>query len=187
VAEFESAGLGLLYGAVRLVPVRDEWEAIGADLCCDVAAALDQLAIAVEHVGSTAVPSMLAKPVLDLAVGVQDASGIALVQDRLEQRGWSYRGDAGEQGGHVFVLETRPKFRVAHVHVVEHQGTQWRRYLSLRTLLRDSPDARRRYASTKVDLAARFAGDNGHRQYTEAKGDVIAALLDDAPRDDART
>lgn len=60
----------------------------------------------------------------------------------LEQVGYQFRGDAGDQGGLAFVLEDHPKHRVAHLHVVDHGGEQWRHYLTFRDLLLMNADAR---------------------------------------------
>jgi GrpB-like predicted nucleotidyltransferase (UPF0157 family) len=95
--------------------------------------------------------------------------------ERLEADGWIYRGDAGEDGGHVFVLEARPFVRVAHLHVVEYQGRQWRNYIRFRDLLRRSPEAREQYETVKVALAARERSNR--RAYTTGKTDVITTLL----------
>jgi GrpB-like predicted nucleotidyltransferase (UPF0157 family) len=118
---------------------------------------------------------LLAKPIVDLAVGVSEPNSIAALRGRLENFGWIYRGDAGDDGGHVFVLEARPWYRVAHLHVVELGGSQWDDYLRLRDLLRRSSDARDRYSAVKLQLSTEFRGDR--KAYTEGKSDVVRSLL----------
>ena len=88
------------------------------------------------------------------------------------------RGDAGANGGHVFVLETNPCNRVAHVHVVDYDGEQWRNYLRLRDLLRRSSTARARYESVKQQLASEFGDDR--TAYTDGKTNVVNMLLHEA-------
>ena len=95
----------------------------------------------------------------------------------LQASGWIYRGDAGANGGHVFVLEARPWHHVAHLHVVDHGGEQWRNYLQLRDLLRRSPDARARYESVKRQLANEIGDDR--KAYTDGKTGIVGELLDD--------
>jgi GrpB-like predicted nucleotidyltransferase (UPF0157 family) len=132
----------------------------------------------VERVGSTAVPGLLAKPILDFVVGVDAGNGALTVKPLLESAGWEYRGDAGNDGGLVFVLATRPLHRVAHAHVVEYCGAQWRSYLMLRDRLRADPRARESYGAAKLDLCALFPTDR--HAYTNGKTAVIRALLDDS-------
>jgi GrpB-like predicted nucleotidyltransferase (UPF0157 family) len=97
------------------------------------------------------------------------------VTARLRADGWIYRGDAGDQGGHIFVLESRPWHRVAHLHVVDHDGDQWRAYLRFREVLRRSPQARERYEAVKLRLAAQRPIDR--RAYTNGKTAVVTSIL----------
>jgi len=170
-----TAGLGLDYDAIRLDRTTDAWLAAGAELRNQVAEALDGLVTEVEVIGSSSVLGLLAKPIIDVAVGLDATQSISPVTARLQAEGWIYRGDAGSDGGHVFVRETRPWHRVAHLHVVEHNGSQWRNYLSFRDLLRRSPEARERYEAVKLALAGRQPTDR--RAYTSGKTEVVTSLL----------
>jgi GrpB-like predicted nucleotidyltransferase (UPF0157 family) len=100
----------------------------------------------VQHVGSTAVPDLPAKPILDIAAGVATFDAIREISRRLARIGYLYRGDHGDAGGHLFVIESAPDIRTIHLHVVQHSGTQWRDYLAFRDLLRHTPAICRRYA-----------------------------------------
>ncbi len=171
------AGLGLDYGTVRLERTTEDWMLAGARLREEVAQTLGALVGGVEQVGSSSVPGLLAKPIVDLAVGLATDHALTTVIDRMESSGWIYRGDAGDDGGHVFVLEVRPWHRVAHVHAVEHEGVQWRDYLRFRDLLRRSPEARDRYEAVKLRLAQQHANDR--KAYTDGKTKVVSDLLDE--------
>lgn len=171
-----AAGLGLDYTALRLERTTEAWLAAGAELRSRVEQALDGATAGVEAVGSSAVLTLLAKPIIDLAVGLAADQPIGPVIERLESDGWIYRGDAGADGGHVFVLETRPWHRVAHLHAVEFDGPQWRDYLRLRDLLRTSPAARERYEVVKLRLADRGVD---RRSYTSGKTALVTSLLGD--------
>ncbi len=168
-------GLGLDKDTLRLARTTPAWIAAGEQLREQVAAQLVGLVADVEQIGSSSVLDLLAKPIIDLAVGLTADQELAPVRAVFELGGWIYRDDAGEQGGHVFVYETRPLHRVAHLHVVEHEGRQWRHYLHLRDLLRTSADARAEYESVKLELC-RLVGDD-RAAYTEGKTDVIRRLL----------
>jgi GrpB-like predicted nucleotidyltransferase (UPF0157 family) len=168
-------GLGLEYGQLALLRTRPGWLDCGAQLRAHLAAVLTDHHTAVEHVGSTSVAGLLAKPIVDLAVGIAASPAFDPLSARLEQDGWIYRGDAGDEGGHVFVLESQPWFRVAHVHVVPFAGDQWVNYLRFRDLLRDSPEARLAYEATKLQLAN--AVGNDRMAYTDGKTNVVRDLL----------
>ena len=170
-----AAGLGLDYGAIRLDRTTEAWLAVGAELRNRVAEALDGLAADVEVIGSSSVPGLLAKPIIDLAVGLDANQSLSPVTARLQADGWIYRGDAGSDGGHVFVRETRPWHRVAHLHVVDHDGRQWQNYLRFRDLLRRSPDARERYEAVKLKLAQEEPTDR--KAYTRGKTEVVTSLI----------
>ena len=81
----------------------------------------------------------------------------------------------------MFLLVARPGRRLAHVHVVDHEGEQWRNYLALRDLLRRSPAARARYEAVKQQLWDEVGDDRD--AYTEGKTAVIRSLLDEARGD----
>ena len=179
VDRFAAVGLGLDRGRVDLVEVRPEWAPLAGAVCAELAGALGDRVIGIEHVGSTAVAGLIAKPILDLAV--RTAAGIAPLTLRplLEGRGWQYRGDAGQDGGLVFVLETRPAHRVAHVHVVGHNDPQWGNDLALRDRLRTDAAARHEYRAVKRLLGSRFPYDR--QAYTAGKADLIRVLLAPPP------
>jgi GrpB-like predicted nucleotidyltransferase (UPF0157 family) len=170
-----AAGLGLDYQTVRLERTTEEWLVAGDCLRTEVERVLGTSVVGVEQIGSSSVRGLLAKPSVDLAVGLADNHDFTEVTDRLQSAAWTYRGDAGDNGGHVFVLEARPWHRVAHLHVVQHDGMQWRNYLRFRDLLSRSSEARERYEADKVSLAETHPNDR--EAYTDGKTKVVRELL----------
>jgi GrpB-like predicted nucleotidyltransferase (UPF0157 family) len=175
VDRLTQAGLGQDYDSMTLGRATEAWLTAGVELQRRVLRALDGVTAHVEVVGSSSVLGLLAKPIIDLAVGLTDEQPLPPTATRLKADGWIYRGDAGAHGGHVFVLEARPWHRVAHLHVVRFDGGAWRDSLRLRDLLRRSPDARERYEAVKVALAQREPNDR--KAYTIGKTQVVASLL----------
>ncbi len=171
-------GLGLDDDTLKLDRTNQQWIDAGSRLRDAVADQFVSRVAGVEQIGSSSVIGLLAKPIVDIAVGLAADQELQPVHALLEDTGWTYRGDAGPNGGHIFVLEAKPWHRVAHLHVVAHEGEQWRNYLRLKDLLRQSPLARARYESVKRQLTNEFGDDR--LAYTEGKSTVIGLLIDEA-------
>jgi GrpB-like predicted nucleotidyltransferase (UPF0157 family) len=167
--------LGLEKSEVRLAPYNPEWAALGRHECDEVSALLGDLATEVVHVGSTSVPDIEAKPILDIVAAVGDQVPIDDIVDRLcANADYIYEGDKREDGGLLFV-RGHDSFRTAHVHVVGSSSQAWKDYLRFHTLLVHNPEARERYQSEKRRLAHEFPHDRP--EYTRAKSAVIEELL----------
>jgi len=167
--------IGLKRHTVRVVDHHPGWAALAADACQEVRLAGGALLADLQHVGSTAVPGLPAKPILDLAAGLRTLEAIPEIVRRLTDIGYIYRGDGGDDGGLLFVRESSPDVRTIHLHVVEHNGNQWKNYLLLRDLLRQDAQLRKRYAELKRRLAEELGNDR--KAYTASKQDFIRAVL----------
>jgi GrpB-like predicted nucleotidyltransferase (UPF0157 family) len=172
--------LGLRYGTVKLVPHSLEWANAFREERARLTEALSEVRCEIEHVGSTAVPELCAKPILDIIIGVTVAIPIESVISAIQGVGYQYRGDARDAGGHIFVRESDVQVRTHHVHVVELYGPQWHAYLLLRDFLRTNREARRVYVAEKQMLAERHSADR--KAYTAAKDNVVRRLLAEAGR-----
>jgi GrpB-like predicted nucleotidyltransferase (UPF0157 family) len=130
--------------------------------------------VAIEHIGSTAVSGLVAKPVVDIMGGLARLLDGDRCVAPLEALGWEYRGEAGVPGRHYFRLwdgETR----ACHLHVVERDGDFWRDHLAFRDYLRADSHAAAEYARLKRGLARRHRSDR--LAYTEAKSAFIQEAL----------
>jgi GrpB-like predicted nucleotidyltransferase (UPF0157 family) len=123
-------------------------------------------AVAIEHIGSTAVPGLCAKPIVDIAVGLEQLELTDEQIAAMERLDYEYLGEFGLPGRLYF--RTSP--RKYNVHVVKHGGEHWERQLVFRDALRSDPEERRRYDELKRRLAA-----EGHSRgaYTELKTPLI--------------
>jgi GrpB-like predicted nucleotidyltransferase (UPF0157 family) len=100
-------GLGLAYGTLRLERTTEEWLTAGSELRDSVTETLVGVAVHVEQIGSSSVLGLLAKPIVDLAIGLSEEDDLLAVTNRLEVAGWINRGgDTDEAGGRVFVCAT---------------------------------------------------------------------------------
>lgn len=112
--------------------------------------------VGVEHVGSTSVPGLAAKPTIDIAVGVPSLELPDETMAAMERLGYHYGGDLGLPQ-HVFRKGERAPWQFL-VHVVEHGGSMWRDFLSFRDHLRANPAAASDYEALKRALLARRGG-----------------------------
>jgi GrpB-like predicted nucleotidyltransferase (UPF0157 family) len=167
--------IGLKRHTVRIVDYDPAWAARYREEARAIEEAMGALAIDVQHVGSTAVPDLAAKPILDIAVAVDAPRIIPEVVRRLVAIGYIDRGDAGRDGGYLLVRESEPEVRVVHLHLVCRDDDQWRNYLAFRDLLRGDPEIRAGYARLKRELAARFPNDR--RNYTAGKEAFVRSAL----------
>jgi GrpB-like predicted nucleotidyltransferase (UPF0157 family) len=157
---------------VRLVEYDPAWPSRYEDLAAAIREALGPVAVRVEHVGSTAVPGLAAKPVIDVQVSVASFEPLDEYRAPLESLGYEYRPDE-EPGHRFFGLTDADDMRVAHVHVCE-RGSEWeRRHLAFRDALRADDDLRRRYEVEKRRVAALHPDDT--LEYAEAKTPWIRA------------
>lgn len=168
--------IGLNRYSVQVVEHHPSWGVLAADACQEVQRVCGNLLTDLQHVGSTAVPDLPAKPILDIAAAVATLDAIPELVERLTGIGYIYRGDGGEEGGHLFVRESSPDVRTIHLHVVEHQDAQWRNYLFFRDLLRQHPGIRKQYATLKQELGNRFRDDR--KSYTASKHAFIRGILE---------
>ena len=132
----------------------------------------------IEHMGSTSVPGLAAKPIIDLMAGVtQDLEAAAV---RLNAALPSLRFNPEENGmsGRLFFVREEHGRRVCHLHVVPAESLATRNEVLLRDLLRLHPDHAERYATLKRSLAASFADDG--LAYTRGKTDLIQRFVDEA-------
>lgn len=128
----------------------------------------------IEHVGSTAVPGLAAKPVIDIMVGVKDLESSRPAIPAVEALGYCYAPYRPDEM-HWF-CKPSPAFRTHHVHLVPHESPSWIRRLAFRDHLRAHPDAAAEYADLKWKLAGQYRLDR--ETYTEAKGPFIASIVD---------
>lgn len=163
---------GLTRGRVELHPYAPDWPRHFEDEAAALRAALGADAAAVEHIGSTAVPGMPAKPVIDIAILLRDGIAPESCAVKLRAAGYAYEGEHGLPGRHFFV---KGDPATHHVHVVSPGSRHWDRWIRFRELLRRDASVRERYGKLKRRLAAKFADDRN--SYTAAKDPFIDNAL----------
>jgi GrpB-like predicted nucleotidyltransferase (UPF0157 family) len=142
-----------------------------------ISEALGETALRIEHVGSTAVPGLPAKPVIDIQVSVEDITSEAAYVPRLESVGLQLRS---RDALHRYLRPFPDQPREVHVHVCP-SGSDWERdHLLFRDYLRADASARDAYARTKRQAAERWSDDR--LAYTDAKTESVLGILEQARR-----
>jgi GrpB-like predicted nucleotidyltransferase (UPF0157 family) len=143
--------------------------------------ALGDRAILLEHVGSTAVPGLAAKPIVDILLVVANSANESSYVPALEAEGYVLR--IREPEWHQHRLLKGPDTNV-NLHVLSAGGSESGRMLTFRDALRTNPETRERYAKTKRELARRTW--KYVQEYADAKSEVVEAILAGAPEATAR-
>lgn len=162
--------------AVHVLPYSTQWPEAFTAVRTTLLEIFGNDAVAVEHIGSTAVPGLAAKPVIDVLLG---APSLAVIEQRitaLAARGFDYvsKHERVLPQRRYFVMQPPGGLRV-HVHGVVTGGHLWREHLTFRDALRGDAQLRARYQALKLQLAAEHADDKA--AYTEAKGPFILGAL----------
>ncbi|QWF84620.1 GrpB family protein [Amycolatopsis sp. CA-230715] len=158
---------------VVIVDYDDGWPNLFERLRRPLATALGPLASRIEHVGSTSVPGLAAKPIIDMVIVLDSAGDLDEAAARIRPLGYERRGDLGVPGREAF---SRPGDLPAHhLYASAADGEQLARQLAFRDALRASPETARAYAALKRELAQRFRTDRVG--YTDAKTSFIEYVL----------
>jgi GrpB-like predicted nucleotidyltransferase (UPF0157 family) len=138
-----------------------------------VAAVLGDLALSIEHVGSTSVPGLAAKPIIDISVVVRDDEGVRTAVDRLATIGYAHEGNLGIEGREAF---KKPPGKTAHnLYVCPRDSPALANHLTVREYLRNHPHAAREYGELKKQLAVRFRHDIDN--YVAGKTEFLMQIL----------
>ena len=170
--------LGLKRGTVELLPHQIMWEKEAEKVILLLKSLLKAIAVDIQHVGSTAIQGISAKPIIDIAIGVRDLEDIEPYIELLEQEGIIFR-NKDVQGQLLFVMGDFEKdTRTHHIHVVEWNSTAWNDYINFRDYLNTFPEQAEKYDTLKKQLAVKFA--NNRESYTNGKQELIDSLLQEA-------
>jgi GrpB-like predicted nucleotidyltransferase (UPF0157 family) len=133
------------------------------------------LALRIDHVGSTSVPGLAAKPIIDMDIVVADESQVRLVIDALGPLGYQWIGDLGVEGRQAFEASQQAELPPHHLYLVVESNKAHLDHVLLRDLLRADPEARRRYGQLKRANVILAQGDMD--VYVAAKARLVAELL----------
>jgi GrpB-like predicted nucleotidyltransferase (UPF0157 family) len=166
--------LGLKHNVNLLVDYDLDWPLLFLEEQRRLAEVLGGVAKAIEHYGSTAVPGMRAKPILDIMVGVDPVENWEKCRLPLEELGYDYAEKAGVPGHYIFGRGRDLSERTHLLHVVKYLGSSWITGLALRDRLRGDPQLCTEYVREKERAIA--IASEGRARYNELKGPYLERI-----------
>jgi GrpB-like predicted nucleotidyltransferase (UPF0157 family) len=146
----------------------------------DLRAALGRVAVRIDHIGSTAVPGLVAKPVIDIQISVTAFEPLTGYRLPLERLGYVFRADNTERTKRYF--REAPGARRTHIHVRQVGSFSEQFALLFRDFLRTHPEVATQYSELKTTLAHQYQGVEERHAYTKAKGPFIWNVMAQADR-----
>ena len=176
--EDKTMSIGMKCGTVFLEEHQPAWEESARTVIADIRRALDGLNADVQHIGSTAVKSVKAKPIIDIAVAVNDLDDVIAQNEKLAESGIIFRFD--ERPCHLLYVkgEFEKDTRTHHIHVIPKGSEEWKNYLCFRDCLNENPGIAKEYEALKLELCEKYGNDRN--AYTNAKEDFIRRVTAEA-------
>lgn len=162
--------VGLRRGTVRLEPYNSVWPAVFAREQTALEMIFGGAALAIEHVGSTAVPGLSAKPIVDIEVGLRRFDEWQKIVPQLERAGYTFMPERVTPD-EIFMPKGPDENRTHYLHVTGYDSAEWRKVLAFRDTLRANEATRQAYENLKQKLALDFADDRA--AYSRAKAEFI--------------
>ena len=166
--------IGLRRGTVKLDSYNPKWKVSFEKEKRHIHKSLGDLIVGVEHVGSTAIPGALAKPVIDIAVVVKSIKFPYKLIKLLGTLGYEYKKD-DDVPGRLFFIKGSEKRRTHYIHVVKLQGREWKKLILFRNYLLAHNKAIHEYNELKNKLAKQYTLDR--KSYTSWKDKFIKAII----------
>jgi GrpB-like predicted nucleotidyltransferase (UPF0157 family) len=155
---------------IEVVPYDPHWPARFQEEADELAAIFGEDVVEIHHIGSTAIPGIHAKPIIDVLVEVQDIGGIDALNYAMIERGYLPKGEFGIHGRRFFIKGTEED-RTHHIHMFQTGNPEFERHLAFRDYLRAHPEEAEAYSRLKQELARRFPHDAD--SYMDGKNDWI--------------
>lgn len=169
--------VGLKRGVVKLESYQESWKIHFEKEAKHLLSKIGEYTLDIQHIGSTAIPGIVAKPIIDMALAIISLSEVEKIIQPLKEIGFIYRGEQGVPGRHLFV-KGGEDCRTHHLHVMEKSTDEWKKHISFRDYLLKHPEEVQNYNVLKQSLAKKYKDDRG--KYTEGKSDFILSIVDKA-------
>lgn len=173
--------IGLKRGTVKLLNHEKEWELEAKRTIFRLYKILGAVARDVQHVGSTSIRAIKAKPIIDIVVAVDDFKDVLALKSELENDGFYYRPNVNNKDQLLFscgsYYDGTGDLQTHFIHVVLTNSMEWTNYINFRDYLNKMPAVAKAYENLKTSLAAATAVDKGRERYLKGKHDFIVYTL----------
>lgn len=166
--------LGLSNKKVFLTNFSDEWKEEYEKEARRLRKLLGKWDVHIQHIGSTSIPNMCSKPIIDIAIGVKTENDMQEIKELLIKKGYNYCSDAGSID-RSFFAKGEEQCRTHNIHVEMYGGISWQNHIMFRDYMIDHPEVAMEYGCLKRTLAKMYG--NERKKYTEAKDDFIKSIL----------
>lgn len=167
--------IGLRRRTVKLSPHNKKWGALFEKEKELLIRRLDGLVTDIQHIGSTAIPGISAKPIIDMALGLSTLSDARKLIKPLTDLRYTWRKTAGSSRRWLFVKGPEEQ-RTHYLHVMRYNGDTWKRDVLFRDYLRANPAYAERYEKLKTALARKYGDNRG--MYTKSKASFIRTTIE---------
>ena len=159
---------------ILVLPYDEQWKQDFLKIKAEIAGALGQLAIEIEHVGSTSVQGLSAKPIIDIDVVIKDYTVLEDVVSALGEIGYQHEGNLGIAGREAFKYDGKEHLKKHHLYVCPEDSPELRRHIAFRDFLRTHPEAVQEYSRIKEEGAKQYPNDI--ERYIEHKSPFIGKI-----------
>jgi GrpB-like predicted nucleotidyltransferase (UPF0157 family) len=163
--------LGLKRKTIKLVPHQKSWEIIFEKETLRIQKEMPDIYI--EHIGSTSIPKICAKPILDIVIGLNKFKDLKKCKKKFEKLGYKYHNNRGNAYRAFFTLGPE-SCRTIYLHVTKYKGAEWNRLIKFRDKLRKDSRLREKYEDLKKQLASKHTNRD---YYTKDKDNFIKKVL----------
>ena len=168
--------LGLFRGTVNVEKYDPEWEVMAFQTIQKLKTILGETILGIEHVGSTSIKDIVAKPIIDIVIGVKDFDHILNLNNELERNGFIFRGQ--DHSDQYLYICGEGDFLTHHIHVVIFDTEVWHNYINFRDYLNTHKDDALAYSKLKEKLANEYKNDR--KTYTLLKSDFVNKIINKA-------
>ena len=159
---------------VNVLPYDENWKSDFEKIKREIECAIGNLIVGIEHVGSTSVEGLSAKPCIDIDIIIKDYSVFDSVVEKLETIGYIHEGNLGIPDREAFKYSNKPHLQKHHLYVCPQYSEELRRHITFRNFLKTSPESVKKYSSIKEAAAKLFPDDID--KYMQYKSPCIEEL-----------